>query len=68
LTPMNGDALKCPVCGGTMNRVKVLPGKLARLVRFRCTCGHCEDLVNSKPSLRDNTREIFVIEGFQELP
>ena len=51
-----------------MNRVKVLPGKLARLVRFRCTCGHCEDLANSKPSLRDNARETFVIEGFQELP
>jgi len=65
---MNGDALKCPVCGGTMNRVKVLPGKLARLVRFRCACGRCEDLTISKPSPRDNAREVFVIEGFQELP
>ena len=38
LTPMNCDALTCPVCGGTMKQVKVLPDKLARLVRFRCTC------------------------------
>jgi len=51
-----------------MNRVKVLPGKLARLIRFRCTCGHSEDLTNSKPSLRDHAREILAIEGFQELP
>ncbi len=68
LIPMNCDALTCPVCGGPMKWVKVLPDKLARLVRFRCTCGHCEDLKDNKPSPSDNTQERLALEGFQELP
>ena len=51
-----------------MVRVKVLPGKLARLVRFRCTCGHCEDLKDDRPLPRGNRGEVLVLEGFRELP
>ena len=65
---MNSDSLKCPVCGAAMTRVKVLPAKCAGLVRFRCTCGHCEDLKDDKAVRGDNKRELLVLDGFQELP
>ena len=64
---MNGDSLKCSVCAGIMHRVKVLPIKFGRLIRFKCTCGHCEDLKEDKPPAQGNTREVLVLEGFQEL-
>ncbi len=62
---MSSDSKKCPVCGGTMSRVKVLPSKLGHLTRYRCTCGHCEDL---KESSARQEAEAFVLEGFQEIP
>jgi len=48
-----------------MNRVNVLPGKLSPFVRFRCTCGRCEDLTISKPSLRDNGAHLDTTTGTQ---
>ena len=65
---MNSDSVKCPVCGGIMNRVKALPTKLARLVRYKCTCGHCEDLKDNEPLRHDKAQELVVLDGFQELP
>jgi len=50
-----------------MHRVKVLPIKFGRLIRFKCTCGHCEDLKDDKPPPQANTREALILEGFQEL-
>ncbi len=50
-----------------MHRVKVLPIKFGRLIRFRCTCGHCEDLKDDKPAPPRNGGEGLVLEGFQEL-
>ena len=50
-----------------MHRVKVLPIKFGRLIRFKCTCGHCEDLKEDKAPAQGNTREVLVLEGFQEL-
>ncbi|PYM10406.1 MAG: hypothetical protein DME18_16390 [Verrucomicrobia bacterium] len=66
-TRMNADSLKCSVCGGTMKPVKVLPNKSGRWVRFRCTCGHREDLSDNKPSLGDDARGLLVPDGFEEL-
>ena len=63
---MNGDVLKCSVCGGDMHQVKVLPIKFGRLIRFKCTCGHSEDLKDDKPA-RPNGHEVLVLEGFQEI-
>jgi hypothetical protein len=58
--------MKCSVCGGKMARVKLVPAKLGSLIRYRCTCGHCEDLSEDKiPKSREDT---FVLEGFQEIP
>ncbi len=51
-----------------MHRVKVLPCKLGRLTRFRCTCGHCEDLPDEKLPTAGNGQDDFVLEGFQEMP
>jgi transposase-like protein len=65
---MNSETLKCPVCGATMSRVKVLPAKFAGLVRFRCTCGHCQDLKDNEASRYQNARELVALDGFQELP
>jgi len=64
---MNGDSLKCSVCGGVMRRVKLLPIKFGRLIRFRCTCGHCEDLKDDRSSPQGIEPEAVVPEGFQEL-
>ena len=50
-----------------MHRVKVLPVKFGRLIRFKCTCGHCEDQKDDKPPAQRNGREVLVLEGFQEL-
>ena len=44
---MNPNPFKCPSCGGSMYRVKVLPARFRNLIRFRCDCGHCEDLTQS---------------------
>jgi hypothetical protein len=51
-----------------MRRVEVPPNGLARLVRCQCTCGHCEDPTDDKPSRKENGHEVFVLEGFEELP
>jgi len=50
-----------------MRRVKLLPIKFGRLIRFRCTCGHCEYLKDDRSSTQGNEREALVPEGFQEL-
>ena len=49
-----------------MHRVKVLPGGLAALVRYRCTCGHCEDQIDDKPLRQMHGHDVLVLEGFQE--
>lgn len=49
-----------------MNPVKVLPVKFGRMVRFRCTCGHCEDVKEDR-SARETEGEMLVLEGLQEL-
>jgi hypothetical protein len=64
---MSNDWLKCSVCGGDMKRVKVLPSRLGRQNRFRCTCGHCVDLKDNAPSLPESGPQRLQIEGFQEL-
>ena len=48
-----------------MHRVKALPIKFGRLIRFKCTCGHCEDLKEDKPLPQGN--KVLVLEGFQDL-
>ena len=50
-----------------MLRVKVLPIKFGRIVRFKCTCGHSEDRKDDKPLAQGNNGEVLVLEGFQEL-
>ena len=51
-----------------MHGVKALPTKLGKLIRFKCTCGHCEDVRDDKSSPPGKDRPILVLEGFQELP
>ena len=62
------DALTCPVCGGRMTRVKVLPKESGALIRFKCTCGHCEDLNEGRRAAVEQKDGVFSLEGFQELP
>jgi len=50
-----------------MHRVKVLPIKFGKLIRFKCTCGHCEDQKDDKPRPLGKGREVLVLEGFEEL-
>jgi hypothetical protein len=64
---MTGESLKCSVCGGAMHRVKVLPIKFGRLIRFKCTCGHSEDVKDDKPLAQGNGHVVLIVPGFQEL-
>jgi hypothetical protein len=50
-----------------MRRVKVLPSGLAGLVRYKCTCGHCEDVKDERKSTAKRD-DVLVLEGFHELP
>ncbi len=50
-----------------MHPVKRLPVKFGRLIRFKCTCGHCEDLKDDKPPTQQNGREVLILEGFHEV-
>jgi len=50
-----------------MHPVKVLPVKFGRLIRFKCTCGHCEDRKGDNLPLPENGREVLALEGFQDL-
>lgn len=60
----------CPVCGGSMRQVANVQNKFGKAQRFRCTCGHFEDIpgnfiaspIKSEPSVSS------VPEGFQEFP
>ena len=50
-----------------MSRVKVLPSNLAGVLRYKCTCGHCEDVkYDQKATLKRD--DVLVLEGFHELP
>jgi len=51
-----------------MNKAQAMPDKRSRLIRFRCTCGHCEDLKDDDARLGKGKQESFVLEGFQEVP
>ena len=50
-----------------MSRVKVLPSNLVGVLRYKCTCGHCEDVKEDRRSMAKRD-EALVLEGFHELP
>lgn len=66
VTVMKSGSVTCPVCGGTMNRAKGGPKGMPDMVRYKCTCGHCEDRKDDPESVAQS-EEAF-IEGFQEIP
>jgi len=63
---MSADSQKCSVCGGEMRRVKVLPSNAAKLVRYKCTCGHCEDLKDDRSGREEPGHGMLVLDGFEE--
>ncbi len=63
---MSSDSVKCSVCGGQMRMVRVVTEKLGRLKRYKCTCGHCEDLRDVSTS-QDASDEPLMLDGFQEM-
>jgi hypothetical protein len=50
--------------------ITTVAGKLGRARRYKCTCGHCEDLKDesSLTGLRREPEEALNLEGFQEIP
>jgi hypothetical protein len=64
---MSRDSLKCAVCGGAMRMITVVATKLGRSRRYKCTCGHTEDVKEDNDS-RNRHNEVLDLEGFQELP
>jgi hypothetical protein len=48
-----------------MTPLKVAPKTVDRLLRYKCTCGHCEDRPGQPPA-HQPSREAVAIEGFQE--
>jgi hypothetical protein len=60
-------SILCPVCGAEMKRTKTELSAFTRWSRFKCTCGHCEDLKqDGAPALEPHL--LLAIEGFQEFP
>jgi len=50
-----------------MKRTKTELSAFTRWSRFKCTCGHCEDLKqDGAPALEPHL--LLAIEGFQEFP
>jgi hypothetical protein len=48
-----------------MHRVKVLPARFGNSSRFRCPCGHCEDVGRRPPS---SARSYSVGLGYLHIP
>jgi hypothetical protein len=63
---MNGDALKCPVCDGSMRLVGEATKNLARLKRYLCTCGHCVEVKDNANSFQRKIADPVLPEGIQE--
>lgn len=62
---MSSDSFKCSVCGGVMRMVTVVADKSGRSKRYKCTCGHIEDL--KEEQWRKLESEALDLEGFQEI-
>jgi hypothetical protein len=50
-----------------MRMIAVVATKLGRSRRFKCTCGHSEDLKDDDHA-RAREHEVLSLEGFQEMP
>jgi hypothetical protein len=62
----NCNSHNCPVCGGAMRAVGIVPIKFSRVSRFKCTCGHVEDLKVSSSSSSLMKDESAMPEGIQD--
>jgi hypothetical protein len=52
-----------------MKPLKALPNKFVPLIRYKCTCGHCEDLKEDRTFPQNpKGRQVLTVEGFQEIP
>ncbi len=50
-----------------MKMIAVVAVKMGRVRRYKCTCGHLEDLKEDKTAPTP-VHEILNLEGFQEIP
>jgi hypothetical protein len=50
-----------------MTQVRVLPSPSGPLVRFKCTCGRCEDRKPEEVPHQAKDGDSFSLEGFQEI-
>lgn len=64
---MTSEAYKCSVCGGIMKMITVVANKAGRLNRYKCTCGHCED-IKADPRSDLHEKDALVLDGFEEIP
>jgi hypothetical protein len=47
--------------------VAIVATKVGRSKRYKCTCGHSEDLKDDQP-VHANPDEVLNLDGFQEIP
>jgi hypothetical protein len=65
---MNSDSVKCSVCGGAMRKVTVVSTKEGVCHRYKCTCGHSQDIKEDPSDPNADPADTLILEGFQELP
>jgi len=63
---MKDNSISCPVCGGLMAMVGIVPAKLGRSKRYRCTCGNHVEVKDDTCSIRHNKAAPLMPEGIQE--
>jgi hypothetical protein len=63
----NNDEHKCPICGSQMELATTVRHRLGQAQRFRCTCGHVED-VTGLPAMSRPEKVAALPEGIEELP
>jgi hypothetical protein len=65
---MSAGGIKCLVCGGPLELIKIRPKSLGHLTTYKCTCPRCQGGKESTLWPLEAGRRISVLGGFEELP
>ena len=60
------NTMGCSVCGGTMRMLGIVATKTGASRRYKCTCGHTEDVKDNQQRPHLGKIEAILQEGIQE--